>query len=157
MKLQKSAFEDLSSTIPGVDFSDLNATALMVVDVQHSDATPGRGWVKACEAVAPLPDETIIRKTTQGAFNGSEIHNTLERMGIKNLVFTGVVTSCCVETTARDAADRGFGYVLVSDGCADADPGMHNAAMLNFGLYFGKVVQSAEELTGPLMAAVTSS
>jgi len=240
MKLQKSAFEDLSSTIPGVDFSDLSATALMVVDVQHSDATPGRGWVKACEAVepgsmryyldrlesttipaiqqlleafrrsgrpvihlctgslyqdlrdcpprfrdwtreletaggvqdmwwtgnpdfafleavAPLPDETIIRKTTQGAFNGSEIHNTLERMGIKNLVFTGVVTSCCVETTARDAADRGFGCVLVSDGCADAHPGMHDAAMLNFGLYFGKVVQSAEELTGPLMAGIASS
>ncbi|MGV8888470.1 MAG: cysteine hydrolase family protein [Pseudomonas sp.] len=35
-------------------------------------------------------------------------------MGIKNLVFTGVVTSCCVETTARDAADRGYGCVLVS-------------------------------------------
>jgi len=47
--------------------------------------------------------------------------------------------------------------VLVSDGCADADPGMHEAAMLNFGLYFGKVVQSAEELAGPLMAGIASN
>lgn len=43
----------LSSTIPGVNFSDLASTALVVVDVQHSDATANRGWVKACEAVDP--------------------------------------------------------------------------------------------------------
>lgn len=102
------------------------------------------------EEVAPLAQETIIRKTTQGAFNGSEIDTTLQRMGIKNLVFTGVVTSCCVETTARDAADRGYGCVLVSDACADCDEAMHDAAMLNFGLYFGKVVDTAEELLAPL-------
>lgn len=71
-------------------------------------------------------------------------------MGIKNLVFTGVVTSCCVETTARDDADRGYGCVLVSDACADCDEAMHDAAMLNFGLYSGKVVDTAEELLAPL-------
>lgn len=229
MRMHNNDFEALSSTIPGVDFSDISSTALVVVDVQHSDATQNRGWVKACEAVepgsmryyldrlerttipairslleafrdagrpvihlctgslyqdmrdcparfrdwtreleiaagvkdmwwvgnpdynfreevAPQNDETIIRKTTQGAFNGSEIDTTLQRMGIRNLVFTGVVTSCCVETTARDAADRGYGCVLVSDACADADEAMHNAAMLNFGLYFGKVVNTAEDL-----------
>ncbi|TQI33187.1 hypothetical protein FLI86_25240 [Pseudomonas aeruginosa] len=43
----------MSATIPGVDLSDLGATALIVVDVQHSDATQNRGWVKACEAVDP--------------------------------------------------------------------------------------------------------
>lgn len=102
------------------------------------------------EEVAPLAQETIILKTTQGAFNGSEIDTTLQRMGIKNLVFTGVVTSCCVETTARDAADPGYGCVLVCDACADCDETMHDAAMLNFGLYFGKVVNTAEELLEPL-------
>jgi nicotinamidase-related amidase len=96
--------------------------------------------------VAPLEGETVIRKTTQGAFNGSEIQNVLDRAGIRNLVFAGVVTSCCVETTARDAADRGFGCMLVSDACADCIPAMHDAAMMNFGLYFGQVAQSAEEV-----------
>ncbi|MGF6597587.1 nicotinamidase-related amidase [Paraburkholderia sp. GAS448] len=223
------AFENLSATIPGIDFSDHTATALVVVDVQYSDAAADRGWVKACEAiepgsmryyverlehttipairtlldafrrsqrpvihlaigsayrdmrdcptrfrewsrmleeaagiqdlwwtgnpdyafleeVAPLEGETVIRKTTQGAFNGSEIQNVLDRMGIKNLVFTGVVTSCCVETTARDAADRGFGCMLVSDACADCDPAMHDAALSNFGLYFGRIEHTADEL-----------
>ena len=224
-----AAFEDLSSTIPSVDLTDRHATALVVVDVQYSDAAPDRGWVKACEAVepgsmryylerleqttipairqlldafraagmpvvhistgsayrdmrdcpprfrdwthrleraagiddmwwtgnpdyafrkevAPLEGETVIRKTTQGAFNGREIQNVLDRAGIRNLVFAGVVTSCCVETTARDAADRGFGCMLVSDACADCIPAMHDAAMMNFGLYFGQVAQSAEEV-----------
>ena len=227
------AFESLSSTIPDIDFTDCTATALVVVDVQYSDAAPNRGWVKACEAiepgsmhyylerlerttipairtlldafrrmgrpvihlaigsayrdmrdcpirfrewsgmlerasgienlwwtgnpdyafreeVAPLDGETVIRKTTQGAFNGSEIQNVLDRMGIKNLVFTGVVTSCCVETTARDAADRGFGCALVSDACADCDPVMHDAALSNFGLYFGKIVPTADDLVRTL-------
>ncbi|MNM63169.1 Peroxyureidoacrylate/ureidoacrylate amidohydrolase RutB [compost metagenome] len=47
------------------------------------------------EEDAPMAQETIIRKTTQGAFNGSEIDTTLQRLGIKNLVFTGLVTGSC--------------------------------------------------------------
>ena len=98
------------------------------------------------DEVAPLEGETVIRKTTQGAFNGSEIQNVLDRMGVRNLVLTGVVTSCCVETTARDAADRGFGCVMVSDACADTDEAMHDAALANFALYFGKVVARADDV-----------
>jgi biuret amidohydrolase len=97
----------------------------------------------------------VIRKTTQGAFNGSEIQNVLDRAGFRNLVFAGVVTSCCVETTARDAADRGFGCMLVSDACADCSPSMHDAAMKNFGLYFGQVVQSADEVVRAISVGAT--
>ncbi len=49
----KAAFESLSLTIPGINFTDHTATALVVVDVQYSDAAPDRGWVKACEAIEP--------------------------------------------------------------------------------------------------------
>ena len=230
-----AAFNDLSLTIPSIDLSDRSATALVIIDVQYSDAAAGRGWVSACEAVepgsmdyyidrlertaipamrklldafrtaqrpivhlaigsayqdlrdcpqrfrewtrnleraagiedlwwtgnpdysfreevAPLEWETVIRKTTQGAFNGSEIQNVLDRMGVKNLILTGVVTSCCVETTARDAADRGFGCVMVSDACADCDQGMHDAALKNFGLYFGRVAESADDVIQALAA-----
>jgi nicotinamidase-related amidase len=67
-------------------------------------------------------------------------------MGIRNMVFTGVVPSCCVETTARNAADRGFGCVLVPVACADCDPVMHDAALSNFGLYFGRIARTADDL-----------
>jgi nicotinamidase-related amidase len=49
----QAPFESLSLTIPGIDFTDCAATALVVVDVQYSDAAPDRGWVKACEAIEP--------------------------------------------------------------------------------------------------------
>ena len=230
MSASNIPYAALSETIPSVELTRHNS-ALVVVDVQYSDACAGRGWVKACEAVepgsmdyylerlnsttlpaiakllaafraearpiihlatgshyqdlrdcpprfrqwtreleragnvedmwwtgnpdyaflsevAPLPGETVIRKTTQGAFNGSAIDDTLRRMGIENLIFTGVVSSCCVETSARDAADRGYGCTLVSEACADTDAQMHEAAMKNFALYFGKVVQSTDELLG---------
>jgi nicotinamidase-related amidase len=104
------------------------------------------------EEVAPLDGETVIRKATQGAFDGSEIQNVLDRKGIRNLVFAGVMTSCCVETTARDAADRGSACVLVSDACADCDPVMHDAALSNFGLYFGDVMRTADDLVRTLTA-----
>ncbi|QTV14987.1 isochorismatase family protein [Pseudomonas fluorescens] len=62
----------------------------------------------------------------------------------------GVFNSCCVETTAREAANRGYGCILVSDTHADCDEAMYEAAILNFGLYFGKVSNHAEELLMPL-------
>lgn len=98
------------------------------------------------EPLAPRRGETVIRKTTNGAYNGSEIDRTLGRMGLTSLVITGVVTSACVETTARDAADRGYDCILVSDGCADYDSDMHEATLKAFSLNFGRVVESADEL-----------
>lgn len=65
-------------------------------------------------------------------------------------MFIGVVTSCYVETTARDAANGSYGCILVSDACADRDEAIHAAAIFNFGLYFGKVANHAEELLMPL-------
>ncbi|WP_018699286.1 cysteine hydrolase family protein [Amorphus coralli] len=100
------------------------------------------------EPLAPHPGETVVRKTTNGAYNGSEIDATLQRMGISGLVITGCVTSACVETTARDAADRGYDCVLVSDACADYDPDMHAATLKAFGLYFGSVATSADDVIG---------
>ncbi|MDQ0317437.1 cysteine hydrolase family protein [Amorphus orientalis] len=104
------------------------------------------------EPLAPLPDETVVRKTTNGAFNGSEFDATLQRMGITSLVITGCVTSACVETTARDAADRGYDCVLVSDACADYDPDMHDATMKAFALYFGRVAATGNEVIDAVTA-----
>lgn len=107
------------------------------------------------EELAPLPDETVIRKTTNGAFNGSGIDSILQRMQISGLVITGVVTSACVETTARDAADRGYDCVLVSDACADYEQDMHDATLKAFRLYFGRVLGSADDTVTALREGAT--
>jgi len=96
--------------------------------------------------LAPLAGESVIRKTTNGAFNGSVLNDLLQRNGISTLVITGVVTSACIETTARDAADRGYACALVDDAMADYDPDMHRATLKAFALNFGRVVASADEL-----------
>ncbi len=65
-------------------------------------------------------------------------------MNIENLVFTGAATNGCVETTARDAADRGYNCFLVDDGCATKNQELHDGTMRNFELLFGKVVTTQE-------------
>ncbi len=60
-------------------------------------------------------------------------------MGITTLVIGGVVTNVCVETTARDASDLGYGVILVDDACAAHSPEIHEAALLSFQGPFGRV------------------
>ena len=70
------------------------------------------------EEIAPLDDELIINKGSSGVFNGTAFDQILRNMGITNLVFCGVGTNYCVETSVRDAGDRNFNVVMLSDGCA---------------------------------------
>ena len=96
--------------------------------------------------IEPQPDETVVNKTTFGAFNSSSIELVLRQLGVSNLVITGISTNCCVETTARDAADRGFGCVIVDEATADYDQDAHNAALRAFHFNFGRVVRPADEV-----------
>jgi nicotinamidase-related amidase len=67
---------------------------------------------------------------------------------VETLVITGVSTNLCVETTARDAADRGYGVFLVDECTADYDERAQEAAMLGFHFNFGRVVRTADEMIG---------
>lgn len=96
--------------------------------------------------IAPKPEDVVIDKTTFGAFNGSTIDATLGRMGVDTLLVTGVSTNLCVETTARDAADRGYGVIIVDECTADYDAQAQEAALAAFHVNFGRVVRTADEL-----------
>lgn len=102
------------------------------------------------DELAPEDGETVIRKTTNGAFNSSRIDEALQWMGIDTLITTGVVTSACVETTARDAADRGYHCVLVDEATADYDEAMHQATLRAFKLNLGRVVDTVETIDNAL-------
>lgn len=100
--------------------------------------------------IEPLPDETVVNKTTFGAFNSSSIEQVLRELRVKTLVITGISTNCCVETTARDAADRGFSCVIVDEGTADYDEEAHDAALRAFHFNFGRVVRSTDHVISAL-------
>ena len=84
---------------------------------------------KIVAELAPLPDELVIDKNSSGAFNGTAIDQLLRNMEIEVLVVTGVATDMCVETTSRDAADRGYSVIVVEDATATFMPAHHRAAL----------------------------
>lgn len=101
------------------------------------------------EELAPLGAEPVIDKPGFGAFYATDLELILRAAGITALTLTGVTTDICVHSTLREAIDRGFDCVTVSDACAAADPAIH-AAMLaciaGEGGILGRVSSSDETL-----------
>lgn len=66
--------------------------------------------------LAPAPGEIVIDKPGKGMFYATGLHERLEARGITHLVFMGVTTEVCVQTSMREANDRGYDSLLVEDG-----------------------------------------
>ena len=66
--------------------------------------------------LAPVDGEIVIDKPGKGAFHDTGLHETLQDFGITHLVFMGVTTEVCVQTSMREANDRGYDCLLVEDG-----------------------------------------
>ncbi|MCX5496293.1 cysteine hydrolase [Kaistia dalseonensis] len=65
--------------------------------------------------LAPIDGEIVIDKPGKGAFYATELGEELEALGVTHLVFAGVTTEVCVQTTMREANDRGFDCLLIED------------------------------------------
>jgi nicotinamidase-related amidase len=98
------------------------------------------------DEIAPRPGEIVLRKTTSGAFNGTAIDQLLRNMGIANLIVVGVATPYCVETAVRDAADRGYRVLVVSDCCAAIVREQHDRSLELIKDIYAEVATTADVL-----------
>ena len=77
----------------------------------------------------PLESEIVIDKPGKGAFYATGLDDILRKHGIENLLVCGVTTEVCVNTTVREANDRGYRCVVLADGCASYFPEFHEMGL----------------------------
>lgn len=98
------------------------------------------------DELKPLEHELVLRKTTISGFKSTGLDGILRSLGVDHLIFAGVSTNQCVDATARDAAELGFKCVIVEDCCAAARQSYHEASLLNFRRFYGRVVMSQDAM-----------
>jgi biuret amidohydrolase len=81
------------------------------------------------DALAPLPGELVIDKPGKGAFYATRLADELAMRSVTHLVFAGVTTEVCVQTTMREANDRGYECLLIEDATASYFPAFKAATL----------------------------
>ena len=101
------------------------------------------------DALKPQLGEIVLNKLSAGTFATTDLGQHLRHHHIESVVVTGVSSDVCVTTTAREAADRGFKTIMVSDGCTTLSESMHQASLETFNIALGWV-RTAEEIVSLL-------
>jgi biuret amidohydrolase len=83
------------------------------------DGEPGSDFIAEMQ---PLPGEMVIAKPGKGAFYATDLQTKLDQRGIRSLIVAGVTTEVCVQTSMREANDRGYECLVISDATASYFP-----------------------------------
>jgi nicotinamidase-related amidase len=79
--------------------------------------------------LTPQPGEVVIDKPGKGAFYATDLEEILQERGVRQLIFAGVTTEVCVQTTMREANDRGYDCLIATDATESYFPAFKAAAI----------------------------
>ena len=106
---------------PGLRIGDAGPMGRILIEGE-----PGNDFV---ESLRPISGEVVISKPGKGAFYATGLEETLRKLGVRHLLMTGVTTEVCVQTTMREANDRGFECLLVEDATESYFPEFKKATL----------------------------
>jgi nicotinamidase-related amidase len=104
-------------------------------------------WSDIVPEIGPRAGDIVITKRQWGAFYGTELDLQLRRRGIRTLVYGGIATNFGVESTARDAYERGFEQLFVEDAMSGLTAGAHEFAITTIFPRMGRVRSTDDVLS----------
>ncbi|SFB14122.1 MULTISPECIES: cysteine hydrolase family protein [unclassified Bacillus (in: firmicutes)] len=125
-----------------------------IIHIQHVEGSFHPAY-EFKDFIKPLPEETIIRKSVNSSFIGTNLESSLRSREIDTVVIVGLTTNHCVETTTRMAGNLGFNTFLVSDATATFDrlgpdgklytaETIHNMTLVNLNEEFATIVTTEQ-------------
>ena len=108
---------------------------IMVAWQPHAMA--GTDGAQVIAELAPAPGDHVSAKSTYSGFYKTDLEETLERKGVKTLVLTGVLTSCCIQYIAGEAFVRGY-RVIVPEDCVETFSQQEQDAALEYVMFWYK-------------------
>jgi len=107
------------------------------------------------DELKPSTDDHVVIKRRDSVFQDTEFEVWLQSLGIDALIFSGIDTSICVESSLRDAFNHGYDIVMISDATASNNFGHYNSTLDNIRNYYG-LVMNFDELTSYFEKEISS-
>ena len=133
-----------------------DALKMAVDKPMHTGAPPPPDWSEFVPELDRQPGDIVILKRQWGAFYGTELDLQLRRRGIKTIILCGIATPFAVESTARDAYERGYELVFAEDAMAGRNAESHGNSIAYIFPLIGRV-RSTEEIVAALGARANAS
>ena len=129
---------------PSADGKDSLRPLLDVLPAFRGGMAPD--WAEIVPELGPEPGDVLITKRQWGAFYGTELDLQLRRRGVETILLCGIATNIGVESTARDAFERGYQQVFVEDAMAARSVEEHEHTVRTLFPRIGRVRTTAEVL-----------
>ncbi|MDW0135836.1 MAG: isochorismatase family cysteine hydrolase [Nitrososphaeraceae archaeon] len=96
------------------------------------------------DELKPSADDHVVIKRRDSVFQDTEFEVWLQSLGIDSIIFSGIDTSICVESSLRDAFNHGYDIVMISDATASNNLDHYNSTLDNIRNYYGLVMNLGE-------------